>query len=122
MKREYGRGNVKIKSVEERGHPAFAAKTFEAGDFICEYGGIIRRKLKVGDNWGDERNASLGLGCYCLDAVHNGETYVFVATASIYDLGRYINHAKKNCNHTLMPAVMIGEPPKSQLKIGFVAK
>ena len=120
--RDYGRSNVNIKIVEERGRSGFAAKAFKAGDFVCQYGGTVRRKPKGGNDWGDERNASLGLGCYCLDAAHNGQTYVFDATASINDPGRYINHARKNCNLTLMPAVMIGEPPNSQLKIGFVAK
>ena len=105
---------MEIKIVEERGCSAFAAKSFKAGDFICEYGGTVRRK--VGDDWGDERNVSLDLGCYCLGAVHNGETYVFDVTASINDPGRYINHARKNCNLSLMPAIKIGEPPESQLK------
>ena len=76
----------------------------------------------MGEDWGDERNASLGLGCYCLDAVYNNETFVFDATASINDPGRYINDARRNCNLTLMPPVKIGESPKSQHKIGFVAK
>ena len=111
---------MEIKIVEERGCPAFAAKSFMAGDFICEYRGTVRRKVR--DDCGDERKVSLGLGCYCLDAVHNSETYVFDATALINDPGRCINHTRKNCNLSLMPAVNIGEPPKSQLKIGFVIK
>ena len=84
---------MEIKIVEERGCSAFAAKSFKSGDFICEYGGTLRRKVR--DDQDNERNASLGLGCYCLDAVHNGETYVFDAIASINDPGRYINHARK---------------------------
>ena len=77
---------------------------------------------KAEKDWGEERNASLGIGCYCLDATYNNEDYVFDAAASINDPRRYINHAGRNCNLTLMQPVMIGEPPKSQLKIGFVAK
>lgn len=118
-KKEYSRSNVIVKEVEGRGRSAFAAREFRAGDFICDYRGVVRKK--VGKDWGDERNASLGLGCYCLDAVYDNETYVFDATASINDPGRYINHARKNCNIALMQPVKIGEPPKSQLKIGFVA-
>ena len=56
-----------------------------------------------------------------MDAVYNNEKYVFDATASINDPGRYINHAKRNCNIAIRPPVMIGELPNSQLKIGFVA-
>ena len=76
----------------------------------------------MAQDWGDERNASLGLGCYCLDAVFNNETYVFDATPSINDPGRYINHARRNYNLLLQQPVKIGEPPNDQLRIGFVAK
>ena len=118
--KEYSRANVIVKETQDRGRSAFAARQFKDGDFVCDYGGLVRKK--VGEDWGDERNASLGLGCYCLDAVYNNETFVFDATASINDPGRYINHARKNCNLILMPPVKIGEPPNSQLKIGLVAK
>ena len=80
----------------------------------------MRKKAKK--DWGEERNASLGIGCYCLDASYNNEDYVFDAAASINDPGRYINHASRNCNLILMQPAIIGEPLKSQLKIGFVAK
>ena len=100
--------------VPGRGRSAFAAKPFTAGDFVCNYGGVVRKK--VAEDWGDERNASLGLGCYCLDAVYAHETYVFDATASINDPGRYINHASRNYNLVKMQPVMVGERPKNQLK------
>lgn len=64
--KEYSRSNVIVKEVEGRGRSAFAAREFRAGDFICDYRGVVRKK--VGEDWSDERNASLGLGCYCLDA------------------------------------------------------
>ena len=76
----------------------------------------------MAQDWGDERNASLGLGCYCLDAVFNNETYVFDATPSINDPGRCINHTRRNCNLVLQQPVKIGEPPNDHLRIGFVAK
>ena len=117
--KEYARSNITIKEVEGRGRSAFVAKSFKAGDFVCDYGGMVRKK--VGEDWGDRRYASVGLGCYCLDAVYNNEKYVFDATPSINDPGRYINHAKRNSNLAIRPPVMIGEPPNSQLKIGFVA-
>lgn len=79
-------------------------------------------RKKQGDDWGDHRNASLGIGCFCLDATHDNVTYVFDAAASINDPGRYINHAKRNYNLVKMPPVLIGEPPHANLKIGFVAK
>ena len=117
--KDYARGNIIVKEVQGRGRSAFAAKYFRGGDFVCDYGGVVREKLA--QDWGDERNASLHLGCYCLDAVYNKVTYVFDATASINDPGRYINHASQNCNLTLMPPVMVGEPPNGHLQIGFVA-
>ena len=46
------------------------AKQFMAADYICEYGGTVRKKV---ENWGDLRNVSLGTGCYSLDAVYNNE-------------------------------------------------
>ena len=48
--------------------------------------------------------------------------YVFDTAASINDPGRYINHESKNYNLVKMPPVKVGEPPKSSLKIGFVAR
>ena len=117
--KNYARANIIVKEVQGRGRSAFAAKDFRGGDFVCDYGGVVRKKLA--QDWGDQRNASLGLGCYCLDAVYNNVTYVFDATASINDPGRYINHASQHCNLTLMPPVMVGEPPNNHLQIGFVA-
>ena len=52
--------------VEGRGRYAFASKHFKAGEFVSEYRGVVRKKQR--ENWGDQHNASLGLGCYCLDA------------------------------------------------------
>ena len=74
--------------VKGRGRSAFAQRAFKAGEFVCEYRGVVRKKQ--GDDWGDQRNASLGLGCYCLDATYKNVQYVFDATASINDPGRYI--------------------------------
>lgn len=117
---EYSRENVIVEEVEGRGRSAFAARAFSAGDFVCEYRGVVRQKK--GEDWGDQRNASLGLGCYCLDVTYDNVPYVFDAAASINDPGRYINHARRNYNLLKMPPVMIGEPPNGSLKIGFVAK
>ena len=118
--KRYARANVTVQEVKGRGRSAFAAKHFNPGDFICDYGRVVRKKAKK--DWGEERNASLGIGCYCLDATYNNEEYVFDAAASINDPGRYINHASRHCNLLLMSPVMIGEPPNAQLKIGFIAK
>ena len=107
--RDFSRRNVIVKNMEGRGRSAFAAKSFNAGDFVCEYCGVVRKKLN--DDWGDQRNASLGLGCYCYDITYKNEAYVIDATASINDPGRYINHAHKNYNLQPMPPVAIGEPP-----------
>ncbi|XP_065919571.1 uncharacterized protein [Dysidea avara] len=118
--KQYSRQNVIVEEVSGRGRSAFAAKTFKAGDFVCEYGGVVRKKH--GEDWGDQRNASLDIGCYCLDATYDNVTYVFDAAASINDPGRYINHARRNYNLVKMSPVLIGEPPRAELKIGFVAK
>lgn len=77
----------------------------------------MQRKQKCKNDWGDQCNPSLGLGCYCLDATYENVAYVFDTAASINDPGRYINHASKNYN-----LVKIGNQPNSSLKIGFMAK
>ena len=118
--RDFSRRNVTVKHVDGRGRSAFAAKAFNPGDFVCEYPGVVRKKTS--EDWGDQRNASLGLGCYCYDVTYSNEAYVIDATASINDPGRYINHAAKNYNLQTMPPVEIGEPPNRELKVGFVAK
>ena len=102
---EFSRKNVELRVVPGRGRSAFAARQFKGGDFVCEYRGEVREKQE--DDWGDRRNASLGIGSYCFDATHEGKTYVFDASGSINDPGRYINHASKNCNLQKMPPVMI---------------
>ena len=48
--------------------------------------------------------------------------YTFDATSKVKDPSRYINHASKHCNLVKMKPVMIGNPPNSRLRIGFVAK
>lgn len=117
---QFSRDNVIVKEVAGRGRSAFAARSFNAGDFVCEYKGLVRHKEK--DDWGEQRNASLGLGCYCLDATYENVTYVFDAAGSVCDPGRYINHASKHFNLLKMQPVMIGNPPNNTLKIGFVAR
>ena len=67
--KDYARSNVVVKEVQGRGCSAFTAM---AGDFVCDYGGIVRKK--VAEHWRDQRNASMGLGCYCLDAVYENGT------------------------------------------------
>jgi len=119
--RNYSCKIVDIRNVDDgRGRSAFAAKSFDAGDFVCEYRGVVRKKTD--NDWGDERNASLGLGCFCYDVTYKNEAYVIDATASINDPGRYINHAAKNYNLITMPPVEIGKPPNTELRVGFVAK
>lgn len=78
---------------------------------------MVRQK-NGNEDWGDQRNASLGLGCYCLDATFENVKYVFDATASINDPGRYINHASKNYNLLKMQPVLTG----GRLRMGFVAR
>ena len=41
--KEYSRANVTVKEVPGRGHSAFAAKNFRSGDFVCDYGGVVRK-------------------------------------------------------------------------------
>lgn len=106
--------------VPGRGRSAFAARAFNPGQYVCEYASTVRKTLDP--DWGEERNGELGIGCYCLDATYQGVKYTFDASARINDPGRYINHARKNANLVKMPPVMIGAPPKSRLRIGFVAK
>lgn len=116
----YSRRNVTIRMVKGRGRSAFAARSFKPGQFVCEYASLVRRTTDP--DWGEQRNAELGVGCYCLDATYQGIKYTFDASARINDPGRYINHASRNANLQKMPPVMIGSPPKSRLRIGFVAK
>ena len=75
-----------MREVGGRGRSAFASKSFKAGDFVCEYRGVVRKKVE--DDWRDKRNSSLAIGCFCLDATYEGVEYVFDAAASINDPGR----------------------------------
>ena len=115
--KKHSRANVKIVEVSGRGRGATAAKDFKAGDFICEYAACVKpKKASLGND--ENRYSSLGLGCYELDACHEGQWYTFDATGTINDPGRFINHASRNTNLILMkPVFMTG-----CLRIGFVAK
>ena len=72
--KDYSRSNVIVKEILSRECSTFASRPFTADDFVCDYGGVVQKK--VAEDWGDQRNASLGLGCYCLDAVYANETCV----------------------------------------------
>lgn len=120
MGKAYSRSNVQILNVPGRGRSAFAARDFNPGDFVCEYASSLR--VKETPDWREDRNAELGIGCYCLDAVYNGITYTFDASSRIKDPGHYINHAGKNYSLCVYPPAMIGTPPNQRLRIGFVAK
>jgi len=45
-----------------RGRSAFAAKSFDAGDFMCEYPGVVQKKTD--NDWRDEQNASWVWGTF----------------------------------------------------------
>ena len=120
MGKSYSRANVRIMNVPGRGRSAFADRDFNAGDFVCEYASSVREKETP--DWREQRNEDLGIGCFCLDAAYKGKQYTFDASTRIKDPGRYINHARRNYNLTIMPAVMIDTPPNQRLRIGFVAK
>jgi len=82
------RRNVQIGYIRGRGRTAYAAKMFNPGDFVCEYGAVRRVKKSGEADKGEERNAKLGIGCYCLDAPYDGEMYTFDAAPKCNDPGR----------------------------------
>lgn len=114
--KKLSRRNVRVEHVSGRGRSAFAAKNFNAGDFVCEYAAEVREKEDPDIQ--EQMIAALGLGCYCLDATYGGKKYTFDASSKCNDPGRYINHAAKNCNLILKQPLMI----KGKLKIGLVAR
>ena len=116
--RQFSRSNVNIIEVPGRGRGAVAARDFRAGDFVCEYAACVKTRQDSLGNGDDRRYQSLQLGCYALDACHEGQWYTFDATGTINDPGRYINHASRGINLSLMKPVCID----GQLRIGFVAK
>ena len=114
--RQHSRSNVlvRVRSDGERG--AYAARPFNPGDFVCEYAACVKKTKDSKEE--DNMYQTLGVGCYCLDAVYNGEKITFDATATINDPGRYINHASKNQNLQLMQPIFVA----GKVRIGFVAK
>ena len=115
------RNNIEVAFIEGRGRSAFAKADFYPGDFVCEYSSVVREK-QDDDDWGDQRNAELGIGCYCLDAIYNGKVYTFDAAPKIHHPGRFINHARHNPNLLLKKPVWIGTLQNGRLRIGLVAK
>jgi len=57
---KFSQNNVKVREGK-------VCLCYKAGDFVCEYRGVVQQK-KGNEDWGDQRNSSLGLGCYCFDA------------------------------------------------------
>ena len=82
--------NAAVGFDEGSGRSAFARRNFKPGHFVCEYQAVVRRKEKI--DHAEMTNAELGLGCYCLNAIHNQEAYTFDATSKHNVPGRYINH------------------------------
>ena len=83
--KRYSRDNVSIAEVDGRGRSAFAARAFNAGDFVCEYASCVR---SPNDVWSEERNDELGVLSYCLDANYKGKPVTFDASMYINDPGR----------------------------------
>lgn len=114
----HSRSNVNIAEVPGKVRGAIAAKDFQGGDFVCEYAACVKpMKDSLGCN-DDKQYAPLGLGCYALDAYHEGQWFTFDATGTINDPGRYINHGSRNTNLVLRKSVFLA----GRLRIGFVAK
>ena len=84
--KQYSRRNVVISVTKERGRSAFAARDFEAGAFVCEYASQVTTPND--SKFTEERNAVLGIGSYCLDAVLDGKEITFDASTRINDPGR----------------------------------
>ena len=57
--KKWSRRNVTIGFILGRGRSAFASKSFNPGDFVCEY--QLVHKDKEAD-WGEMTNTELGLG------------------------------------------------------------
>ena len=81
----YSRSNVTVATVKGRGRSAFASRDFAAGDFVCEYASCLRSPK---DKWSEDRNESLGIQSYCLDATYGGKLVTFDASPYINDPGR----------------------------------
>ena len=94
--KQLSRQNVIIRKVKARGRSAFAARHFNSGDFICEYSSVVRIRTDDDDEdeWGEQRNAQLGIGCYCLDATYRGHKYLMQLPASMTLVGTSIMPAK----------------------------
>lgn len=93
---------LEIKLIENKGRGIFSTRSFERGEFVCEYAGemITYKQAK-------KREEIYGLdpsiGCYMYFFEHKSKQYCIDATAETNRLGRLFNHSKleNNCHTKL---------------------
>ena len=61
------RCNIQIGYIQGRGRTAYAAKSFNPGDFVCKYG-AVRRVKKAGKQMRRQKCETWHRMLYCLDA------------------------------------------------------
>lgn len=89
--------DLEIRQIEHKGRGIFATRSFEKGEFVCEYAGeIISYQLAKEREQKYARDETIG--CYMYFFEHKSKSYCIDATAETSRLGRLLNHSKLGGN------------------------
>jgi len=93
---------LEIKHIENKGRGIFSTRSFERGEFVCEYAGEMI-SYKVAKKREEKYSLDVNIGCYMYFFEHKSKHYCIDATAETDRLGRLFNHSKVagNCHTKL---------------------
>ena len=93
---QVGLERTKVRLGKRLGWGVKATKTFEKGDFVSTYKGVLLNKRQAFER--REYYTRNKLGNFLYEFYYNETLYVIDATDNDYSLGRFINHSKYDYN------------------------
>ncbi len=91
---------MEVRTIENKGRGVFSTRSFQRGDFVCEYAGEIV-SYKVAKKREELYANDPTIGCYMYFFEYKSKQYCIDATAETSRLGRLFNHSKLGGNcHT----------------------
>ena len=86
--------DIEIRDTQTRGKGLFALRSFEPGELVARYSGVICTRAEFREAW----RADLTDGVYAIKASSDGEIVMDAEDPATSGAGRYVNHSRLWCN------------------------